>query len=383
MAISDTERLKAWVRAGGRCEFCGNYLLEGKLTYKDFTLGELAHIVGRDVAPGSPRGMDPLPEDKRDLADNLMLLCRGEHNEIDRKGSLDLMTVERLRTIKREREAWIRRMTGLSPQNGTAVIRLIGPVRGYEVELTKPTAAEAVIRSEGRFPDFPLSLHGDGFEIDLRNVIGEGESEPAYWEQCKRQIDRILERRLAEALREDTVQHVSVFGFARLPLLVYFGSRLDDTFAVTIYQRHRSTEAWNWPDNPAPSTSFTTTSPQNPPQDAEEGVLVLNISGSIQADELPENLQELPRWVINPAGSVPSVDVIDSLETLSEFTNSLRSMLSSMEAQHKHMRILHVLAAAPVSAAVALGRVHDAHVHSKLAIYDRTDGRYTVALEIS
>ncbi|MGY5631140.1 SAVED domain-containing protein [Streptomyces sp. UC1A3] len=77
-------------------------------------------------------------------------------------------------------------------------------------------------------------------------------------------MDRILERRLAEALREDTVQHVSVFGFARLPLLVYFGSRLDDTFAVTIYQRHRSTEAWNWPDNPAPSTSFTTTSPQTP-----------------------------------------------------------------------------------------------------------------------
>ncbi|GAB2937134.1 HNH endonuclease [Streptomyces heilongjiangensis] len=383
MAISDTERLKAWVRAGGRCEFCGNYLLEGKLTYKDFTLGELAHIVGRDVAPGSPRGMDPLPEDKRDLADNLMLLCRGEHNEIDRRGSLDLMTVERLRAIKREREAWIRRMTGLSPQNGTAVIRLIGPVRGYEVELTKPTAAEAVIRSEERFPDFPLSLHGDGFEIDLRNVIGEEEGEPAYWEQCKRQIDRILEHRLAEALREDAVHHVSAFGFARLPLLVYFGSRLDDTFAVTIYQRHRSTEAWNWPDTPAPSTSFTTTPPRNLPQGAEEGVLVLNVSGSIQADELPEHLKELPRWVINPAGKVPSVDVIDSLETLSEFTNSLRSMLSSLEAQHKHMQTLHVLAAAPVSAAVALGRVHDAHVHPKMAIYDRTDGRYTVALEIS
>ncbi|MFD5493686.1 SAVED domain-containing protein [Streptomyces sp. NPDC127091] len=383
MAISDTERLKAWVRAGGRCEFCGNYLLEGKLTYKDFTLGELAHIVGRDVAPGSPRGMDPLPEDERDLADNLMLLCRGEHNEIDRKGSLDLMTVERLRAIKREREAWIRRMTGLSPQNGTAVIRLIGAVRGYEVELTKPTAAEAVIRSEERFPDFPLSLHGDGFEIDLRNVTGEEEAEPAYWQQCKRQIDRILEHRLAEALREDAVQHVSAFGFARLPLLVYFGSRLDDTFAVTIYQRHRSAEAWNWPDNPAPSTSFTITSPWNLPQGAEEGVLVLNISGSIQADELPEDLKELPRWVINPAGRVPSVDVIDSLKTLSEFTNSLRSLLSALEAQHKHMQTLHVLAAAPVSAAVALGRVHDVHVHPKMAIYDRTHGHYTVALEIS
>jgi hypothetical protein len=383
MAISGTERLKAWVRAGGRCEFCGNYLLEGKLTYKDFTLGELAHIVGRDVAPGSPRGMDPLAEDKRDLADNLMLLCRGEHNEIDRKGSLDLMTVERLQTIKRDREAWIRRITGLSAQNGTAVIRLIGLVRGYEVELTKPTAAEAVIRSEGRFPDFPLSLHGDGFEIDLRHVAGEQESELAYWDQCKRQIDRSLEHRLAEALREDAVQHVSVFGFARLPLLVYFGSRLDDTFAVTIYQRHRRMEAWSWPDNPAPSTTFATTSSQDLSHHAEEGVLVLNVSGSIQPDELPANLKELPRWVINPDSRVPSVDVIDSPEALSEFTNSLRSMLSTMEARHKHMRTLHVLAAAPVSAAVALGRVHDAHVHPKMAIYDRTDGRYTVALEIS
>lgn len=154
-SIPDVERLKVWVGAGGRCELCGTYLLEGKLTYQDFTLGELAHIVGQDATPKSPRGMDPLPKDQRDLADNLMLLCRGEHNEIDRKGSLDVMTVERLRRIKRDREEWIRRLTGLNPETGTVVIRLIGQVRGQEVELTKPTAAEAVIRSEERFPDFP------------------------------------------------------------------------------------------------------------------------------------------------------------------------------------------------------------------------------------
>ncbi len=42
-----------------------------------------------------------------------------------------------------------------------------------------------------------------------------------------------------------------------------------------------------------------------------------------------------------------------------------------------------MLAAIPVSAAVALGRVHDAHVHPTMSIYDRTDGRYSIALEIS
>lgn len=382
MAISDMERLKVWVWAGGRCELCGTYLLEGKLTYKEFTLGELAHIVGRDTTPGSPRGEDLLPVEQRDLAENLMLLCRGEHNEIDRAGSLDLMTVERLRKIKRDREEWIRRMTGLNPANGTVVIRLIGRVRGSEVELTKATTAEAVIRSEGRFPEFPLSLHGDGFEVDSRQVLGEERGDPAYWEQCCRRIDQILEYRLAEALQQDSVDHVSVFGFARLPLLVYFGSRLDDTFAVTIYQRHRSTQAWSWPEFPAAPLDFVLESVPALREQTSEGVLVLNISGSIQEEELPEQLRDLPRWQVSPDGVEPSVDVINSIDTLAAYTSTLRSLMSKLEAQHKHIRRLHVLAAAPVSAAVALGRLHDAHVHPNLAIYDRTDGRYTVAVEI-
>lgn len=382
MAISDLERLKVWVRSGGRCEFCGAYLLEGKLTYKEYTLGELAHIVGRDTTPGSPRGEDLLPVDQRDLAENLMLLCRGEHNEIDRAGSLDLMTVERLRRIKREREEWIRRMTGLNPANGTVVIRLIGQVRGNEVELTKATTAEAVIRSEGRFPEFPLSLHGDGFEVDLRQIFGEEQGEPTYWEQCCRQIDRILEYRLAEALRQDAVNHVSVFGFARLPLLVYFGSRLDDTFAVTIYQRHRITQAWSWPDDPTEPLAFAVEATPGSREQSAEGALVLNISGSILKTELPEQLRDLPRWQVSPDGIEPSLDVINSTDTLTAYTSTLRSLMSTLEAQHKHIRRLHVFAAAPVSASVALGRLHDAHVHPSLVIYDRTDGRYTAAVEI-
>ncbi|MGY5060010.1 SAVED domain-containing protein [Streptomyces sp. 900105755] len=382
-SIPEVERLKVWVRAGGRCELCGTYLLEGKLTYQDFTLGELAHIVGQEATAKSPRGMDPLPKDERDLADNLMLLCRGEHNEIDRKGSLDVMTVERLRHIKRDREEWIRRLTALKPEAGTVVIRLIGQVRGQEVELTKPTAADAVIRSEERFPEFPLSLHGDGFEVDLRRFPHEKTADPVYWEQCKQQIDRVLEHKLAEALREDSVHHVSVFAFARLPLLVYFGSRLDDTFTVSVYQRHRSTESWCWPHPGDAPRRFVTEAPRTSHPDAREGVLLLNISGSIQAAELPEQLARLPRWTIRPQDITPSVDVINSASTLDEFTSVLRQLLSELEASHKGMQRLHVLAAVPVSAAVTLGRVHDANVHPALVIYDRTDGQYTTALEIS
>jgi hypothetical protein len=75
--------------------------------------------------------------------------------------------------------------------------------------------------------------------------------------------------------------------------------------------------------------------------------------------------------------------VINSASTLEEFTSVLRQLLSELEASHKAMQRLHVLAAVPVSAAVTLGRVHDANVHPTLVIYDRTDGQYTAALEIS
>jgi hypothetical protein len=45
-ALDPVERLKVWVRAGGRCIICNRYLLEGQLSAREVTFGELAHIVG-------------------------------------------------------------------------------------------------------------------------------------------------------------------------------------------------------------------------------------------------------------------------------------------------------------------------------------------------
>ena len=113
-SIPAAERLKVWVRSGGRCAVCGTYLLEGKLTRREFSLGELAHIVGQRPTPGSPRGQVELAESERDKADNLMLVCASEHDEIDREGALDVLTVERLGKLKRDHEDWVQRMTGLT-----------------------------------------------------------------------------------------------------------------------------------------------------------------------------------------------------------------------------------------------------------------------------
>lgn len=378
--IPYTERLKVWVRSGGRCAICGRYLMEGALTHQEVTLGELAHIVGQQTSEGSPRGGYELAEPERDKAQNLMLLCAGEHDEIDRAGSVDVLTVERLRKIKNEHEAWVYRMTGLERNRGTAVLRMVGSIRGNAVELSRPAASDAVLRSDDRFPDFPLSFEQYGFEIDLRHLAQEGTD--AYWAAAKAVIDENIEHKLNEAVRRDSVRHLSVFGFARLPLLVYLGSRLDDTYEVAVYQRHRSTDSWAWPES-VDAVEFDVETHAATTAGCSDAVLVLNVSGTIHPHELPADVSTLRRFEMSPTEEIPGVDVIRSPASLENFSRCVRELLSELEVTDKQMPALHVFAALPLSAAVSLGRARDPHVHPTFVVYDRTDGSYRPALEIS
>ena len=377
----EIEKRKVWAASAGRCGVCGADLLEGRLTHVPLTLGELAHIVGAQATPGSPRGQHELSEEDRNKAENLMLVCAGEHDEIDRDGTLEVLKVEKLQAIKRGHEDWVRRVTGLDRNRGTAVLRMIGKLRGNPVELSKATASATILNCDDRFPDFPLSLERYGIEIDLRELPGEGEAGPAYWQSGKDKIDEVISHQLAEAVRRGQVLHLSVFGFARLPLLVYLGARLDDTVETAIYQRHRATEAWEWlSDQPV---AFTVDAVTPPDGTSGEAVLILNVSGIVGDDAVPTDLRALPRLVLRPVSTTPGNDTISSREALQSFVQAVRSLLSDLEASANGLRRLHVLAALPMSAAVALGRAHDSHIHPSLAIYSRgAAGEYAIALEV-
>ena len=378
----ERERHRVWVAAGGRCTICGKYLLEGALTKRPFRLGELAHIVGQQNTPGSPRGTaEVMSETDRDRAENLMLVCAGEHQEIDRNGVLDLLQVQELRAIKAKHEDWIRRVTGLRPDDTTVVVRLLGDVRGRAVELDRATATAAVIRGDARWPDFPLTYAQDGVEIDLRQLPGEDPATDAYWSAAVAKIDGVLER-LKEGVRDGRSKHVSVFAFARLPLLVHLGSRLDDAYGVSIYQRHRSTQGWDWPDG-ASDTVFGHRALAGHDDKADEAVLLINASGTVQRDELPDALRALPVYVVAPDDVTPHTDTVASPASLISFETAVRAVLADVEATHKQVRRLHVIAAAPLSAAVVLGRVRDPHVHPSYVLYDRADSGYRPVLEIA
>ncbi len=249
-AITPDSSLRLWVAAGGRCEYCNEYLLADGFTGSELNLAEQAHIVGASDTPGSPRGAADIPLAARAKPENLMLLCRAHHRVIDRL--IAEHTVEGLLRMKREHEARILALTSITAEQGSVVLRVIGAVRGAPVQIPRSTIAAAVT-ADGRFPRYPLTLASEDIEIDLRNLPEEGGE--TYWSVGERIIEQAAQR-IRDA--QGPIAHLSVFAIARIPLLVALGFHLDDKIAATIYQRRRDgTGDGEWLADPdAPTVSF-------------------------------------------------------------------------------------------------------------------------------
>lgn len=98
MSVTARVRRILWVKAGGRCSICQEQLATDAMGDDDPSVfGEECHIVAQ--SPGGPRA-DEIAD--IDGYDNLILLCRKHHKQVDDQRTH--FTVERLREIKREHE---------------------------------------------------------------------------------------------------------------------------------------------------------------------------------------------------------------------------------------------------------------------------------------
>lgn len=383
MAMTEPERRKLWVKAGGRCTLCKAYLLEGDLTAKEVSLGEGAHIVGQQATSGSPRGLDSeLGADDRDKAENILLACASCHTEIDKQQVTGLLTTDELTRRKLQHENQIRHQTGLTTDRRTTVLRVQGWVRGAAMELSKDTAALAVIRSSDRFPLFMPAFDQHGIEIDLRHLPGEEDGTPEYYAAGRARIESGVKDRLYEGIRTNQVHHLSVFAIARLPLLIYLGWALDDGVPTDVYQRHRRSDDWLWPTD-GHDTQFTVETVGDGNAEATDAILITNLSGTTHLSNLPPAVIACPAFRLRTDGDNAHEDIIATPQTLSSLEKTVRRFFSGLEATNKPLRRLHVFGALPVSAAVTLGRsLKAADLRPKVVLYDLTQNGYTQVMEM-
>lgn len=105
-----------WGFSGNTCAKCKSSLFEDATLTDDISLvGEEAHIASKQ--PNGPRYDDPLPIERRDLFENLLLLCNRCHKIVDEQ--TNAYTADSLRTMKVDHETAVR--TAFSQENSRKI----------------------------------------------------------------------------------------------------------------------------------------------------------------------------------------------------------------------------------------------------------------------
>ncbi len=112
MGVALKTRVMLWGRAAGRCAFpeCrkNELVADATATDDESVLADIAHIVAS--SRNFSRGNTELPVAKRDLYDNLILLCKMHHKLVDDQPAT--YTVSKLKKTRRQHEDWVRRSLG-------------------------------------------------------------------------------------------------------------------------------------------------------------------------------------------------------------------------------------------------------------------------------
>jgi len=106
MGISLKTHKMLWGRSGNRCAFpsCRRLLVEDESQTDDASIvGDEAHIVAREI--DGPRGQSLLTSEERDKFDNLVLLCKIHHKQIDDQPNN--FTIDVLQKMKNEHLNWV------------------------------------------------------------------------------------------------------------------------------------------------------------------------------------------------------------------------------------------------------------------------------------
>lgn len=345
--IPETVKLQLWVKSAGRCEFkgCNTPVWYNGLTLTKGNFGEVAHIIGS--SKDGPRGTDQSEELQIDFS-NLMLLCQRCHKEID--DHPEMYPVDTLREWKQEHENRIEIQTSYPEDIHKSTVLLFSVNIG---DRRVPINMEAI--RNAMFPKFPTDLKGIKIEETDFNRVGNTE----YWKTfAETKIKRKVLRYLEEGIDDVKIKHLSIFGIAPMPLLMYLGMCIGDTVPTDIYQSHRNIEntskTWSWQDDANLELFYLVSCEQE--GTSELVLLKLAISDAIERDKY-EDLVSDNCSVYQITIFEPSLHFLKSPKQLENFSYEYRKLLNQIQSKHgKNCKVL-ILPAVPVSIAVECGRV--------------------------
>ena len=337
--IPSQVRRDLWVAAAGRCEFrgCCKPVERDFLTKDRCRVGEYAHIIA-----DSPAGARGIPGESEKLAadpSNLMLACFDCHARIDRNGKSNEFTVEQLRAMKREHEARIDRIYSATGVTESMPLIMSFPI-GAHVPVIEVRNIHYAMLTNSNFNRFPTStaIHIDQSNFHLQD------NDPYFWTNANRALTQQYEQRVLPALTaRGGAAHLTIAGFAPIPMLMKLGALVGDKTPATVLDLPG--ESWLWDTRDAsPEPQYTYEVPATLPR---EVAIVVNISGRAQ--------QPVGRAVVEFGAVAPGRGLIRKEVHLQQFRASFNAFLQLIFAAG--VRVVHIHPATPLSASIEIGRL--------------------------
>lgn len=347
-SIPNKVALKLWVRSGGRCQFrgCNQVLWRDDLTQREMNKAYIAHIVAD--SPDGPRG-DPVfsPLLAKEFS-NLMLLCPTHHKLIDDKSKVKDYPVELLQEFKREHEKRIENLTSIREDMKTHLLFFTDNIGNRMPSINFNDACTSVL------PRYPAE--SKFIEIDLTSSPYR-DYESSYFIVRQDEISRLIESRIRQRSRCESINHLSIFALASMPLLIHFGYEVGDTIPSDVYQPHRDTCSWKWQALNEREFRYII-EPLIPLEVGYTKAIVLNLSLSdVVHPEAIDRVMKEPYYTYKMTIPAPSHDYLKSKDQLELFKVEMRALLRQIKETHGAGYEIHLFPAIPASVAVSLGQI--------------------------
>lgn len=366
----DLTKRVVWTQAAGHCELCGTDLMYDYRAGKPMNWGEVAHIL--PASPKGPRGRADHDEAKAESLTNdpanLMLLCPGCHDKIDRDADgypesdlsgLHQAYLERIR------------LAATTPDGGRAIPVIVQSQHFTTTNDIPVRDLLVAMSSEG------LTAFDHPIKITFPAPSHRGR-DAHYWQSIQDNIQHELEQQLKRrggAYGDSPT--LAVVGVADIPALIMLGQSLGDRSKRLLFSFNREHQL-RWPDQSAEPPEFVFT----PPVDGEGPLaLVLSISAQVPARDVEEALPGAR--IAELSIPVPSYAMVQNRRVIHAFRDALQTHLSRLEAMTADT--IHVFAAIPAALAIEFGALLTTqHQHGYL-IFDRdknNQNRFTPTLQL-
>ena len=359
------ERILVWGRAAGRCQYhgCGKRL-DGDLVTGDLSKNNsyVAHIIASD--PGGVRGDPVLSHQLSNDPENLMLMCDPHHREIDDPAKIARYTVDVLREMKRAHEERVERLLANPNAIPAHVLRIAAAIGDNETAIPVRDCIEAMT------PDFTLA---DRRPIDIKvRDIAQKDSDPRYYSIVIDALRAKYQREIKGRFADGELEHLAVFGFAPIPVLIELGVLLSDLSAVSVYGRHREPKpGWAWPDDREPLDFICIPGVRDPKKVA----LKLSVTAGVTDDRIARALPDEPVSIWEIRSSRLGASELRNKDDLSRFRELVGKTFDAIKDQHGMEVELSVFPAVPIPCAVEFGRTWQPKAHPPFLIYDQVPDR--------